>query len=61
MYFCDENEKSIRHLSFADFRDRSYAFAAALNDLGYNNTNQREDEEDQEENDEEEWDEEEYE
>ena len=49
MYFFDENEKSIRHLSFADFRDRSYAFAAALNDLGYNNTNQREDEEDQEE------------
>ena len=48
MYFFDENEKSFRHLSFADFRDRSYAFAAALNDLGYTN-NQREDKEDQEE------------
>ncbi|CAL6293906.1 unnamed protein product [Bathycoccus prasinos] len=46
MYFFDEKE-NIRHLSFADFRDRSYAFAAALNDLGYNNN--QEDKEDQEE------------
>ena len=49
VYFFDENEKSFRHLSFADFRDRSYAFAAALNDLGYNTNNQREGKEDQEE------------
>ena len=40
VYFFDEKENCLRHLSFADFRDRSYAFAAALNDLGYN-TNQR--------------------
>ena len=48
VYFFDEKE-NIRHLSFADFRDRSYAFAAALNDLGYNTNNQREGKEDQEE------------